>query len=186
VDIYLIRHPRPTNTADICYGRREVSVDEPSIEHAVSSVRALIPQQLLSKASIYTSPSMRCVLLARELAAPRQPERAEDLLEMDFGAWEGQSWDAIPRDELDAWARDVWAYQPGGAESATMVAQRWRKWSNEVRQAGNDAVIAVTHAGLIRVALACAGLMSEGSFAQAPVGFGSVHRLELRDVEVIK
>ena len=39
------------------------------------------------------------------------------LAELDFGHWEMQSWDGIPRAEVDAWAADVAHYRPGGGES---------------------------------------------------------------------
>ena len=68
----------------------------------------------------------RCLELARELATPRKPRVSDDLVELDFGAWEGTPWEAVPRDELNAWAADVWGYRPGGGESAAMAAGRWR------------------------------------------------------------
>lgn len=177
--LYLVRHPRPNHAAGLCYGRQEVPVDTESVARAAMAVRERIPGPVLSRAGIFTSPSQRCLLLARELAAPREPSVAEDLQEMSFGAWEGRNWQAVPRDQLDAWAADVWDYRPGGAESAAMVAQRWRRWSTLMRRTMNAGVIAVTHAGVIRVALACAGILDMAAFAQSAVDFGSVHRVEV-------
>jgi alpha-ribazole phosphatase len=178
VQLYLVRHPQPRVAAGVCYGRQDIAVDSESLERAASAVREGIPEPALRGARIFSSPSQRCVLLARELAAPREPILAEELLEMNFGAWEGRNWDALPRDQLDAWAADVWGYRPGGAESAAMVAVRWRRWSALIRTM-NDSVVAVTHAGVIRVALACAGLLDSATFARAAIGFGSVHRVDV-------
>ena len=103
---------------------------------------------------------------------------------MHFGAWEGVPWTSVPRVELDAWATDVWTYRPGGGESAAMVAARWRRWATRVaaRIAERDApVIAVTHAGLIRVALAGASRL--GSELSLDVPFASVHRVAIDIVE---
>jgi alpha-ribazole phosphatase len=183
MQLYLIRHPRPNNVAGLCYGRQDVPVDTESVARAATVVRERIPEPLLSAAGIFTSPSQRCMLLARELAAPREPCVAEDLQEMSFGAWEGRAWEAVPRDQLDAWAADVWDYRPGGAESAAMVAQRWRRWSTLMRRTMNAGVIAVTHAGVIRVALACAGILDTATFGESAIGFGSVHCVEV-EVEV--
>ena len=119
------------------------------------------------------------MLLARELAAPGEPAVAEDLMEMSFGTWEGRLWDDLPREELDAWAQDVWNYRPGGAESAAMVAQRWARWSSSLREPADGMAVAVTHAGFIRVALSCAGLLPEATFSREPIEFGSVHCIEL-------
>jgi alpha-ribazole phosphatase len=179
VQLYLVRHPQPRNAAGLCYGRRDVAVDSDSLERAASAVREGIPERALQGARIFSSPSPRCVLLARELAAPREPTLAEELLEMNFGDWEGRNWEALPRDQLDAWAADVWGYRPGGAESAAMVAARWRRWSTHIPRILNESVVAVTHAGVIRVALACAGLLNTATFAQAAIGFGSVHRVDV-------
>jgi alpha-ribazole phosphatase len=101
---------------------------------------------------------------------------------MDFGVWQGKPWSAVPRSELDAWAADVWGYRPGGGEGAQRVAQRWRRWSTRIQARDAAIVAAVTHAGFIRVALACEGHVSVDEFAHASIGFGSVHCLELRDI----
>src|SRR5882672_931249 len=179
MQLYLIRHPRPSNAAGLCYGRNDVPVDAESVARTALAVRGRIPETVLRQAGIFSSPSQRCILLARELAAPREPTLADDLQEMSFGAWEGRSWEAVPRDQLDAWAADVWDYRPGGAESAAMVAERWRRWSTHMRQTMKSNVVAVTHAGVIRVALACAGLLDAATFSQSAIGFGSVHRVDV-------
>jgi broad specificity phosphatase PhoE len=54
---------------------------------------------------------------------------------------------------------------------------------NDSGRTMNDSVVAVTHAGVIRVALACAGLLSSATFAQAAIGFGSVHRVDVETRE---
>jgi alpha-ribazole phosphatase len=178
MQLYLIRHPEPVACRGLCYGRKDVEVAPASVTAAVESIRAQIPVRALAEGTVVTSPLLRCRALARALAAPRDPAIADDLMEMDFGTWEGRSWDELPRVELDAWARDLWGYCPGGGESAAMVAARWRRWSERARTAASP-VIAVTHAGFIRVALAGAGRSSAEEFARGSIPFGSVHRLEL-------
>jgi alpha-ribazole phosphatase len=179
MQLYLIRHPRPINVEGVCYGRQDVQVDAAALARTAAEVRLRIPEMTLKGARIYTSPASRCLLLARALAAPRAPSMAEELREMSFGTWEGQAWDCVPRDELDTWARDVWRYRPGGAESAAMVAERWQRWARALQRSGEDPAIAVTHAGVIRVALSGKGVLDGAAFLQAPVEFGSVHRVDL-------
>jgi alpha-ribazole phosphatase len=89
----------------------------------------------------------------------------------------------VPRAELDAWADDLWSYRPGGGESADMVAARWRRWSQARLEDGAD-VIAVTHAGLIRVARACLGQAGLEDLATSRIPFGTVHRLDLSPAEL--
>ncbi|MGA2341999.1 MAG: histidine phosphatase family protein [Steroidobacteraceae bacterium] len=181
MQVYLIRHPAPIEAEGLCYGREDLRVEPHALAAAATAVRGRIPAAVLGAAPVFTSPMSRCLELARELAMPREPLVCDDLVELDFGAWEGASWDAVPRDELNAWAADVWGYRPGGGESAAMAAGRWRTWSGALRHCAADAALAVTHAGIIRVALACTGELSGGSFASFPIPFGSVHRILLEE-----
>jgi alpha-ribazole phosphatase len=179
MQLYLIRHPEPRGSSGLCYGRLDVAVAPEALATAASSIRKYIPRCVLEQAVVYTSPLSRCVALARELARPHEAITVDDLIEMDFGIWEGQWWDAVPRVELDVWAEDVWGCRPGGGESAQCVATRWQTWAEYVRRTHSGPVIAVTHAGFIRVALACTGQLGRAEFARFPIGFGSVRRVEL-------
>jgi alpha-ribazole phosphatase len=179
--VYLIRHPQPIEAQGLCYGRENLAVDRSAVAAVAAAVRNRIPPAALCGATFFSSPMSRCLGLARELADPREPIVCDDLLELDFGAWEGKSWEVVPRDELDAWAADVWEYRPGGGESVAMAAGRWRRWSQALRHHAADVVLAITHAGLIRVALACAGKLSGPAFASLPIPFGSIHRIVLEE-----
>jgi alpha-ribazole phosphatase len=179
--VYLIRHPQPIEFEGLCYGRKDVAVERSALAAVAATVRGRIPPAVLGHLPIYTSPMSRCRELARELAGHREPIVCDDLLELDFGAWEGKSWEAVPRDELNAWAADVWEYRPGGGESAAMAASRWRKWSQALQHRGAQAALAITHAGFMRVALACAGAVSVTSFASFPIPFGSIHRIVIEE-----
>jgi alpha-ribazole phosphatase len=176
--IYLVRHPPPIGVDGLCYGRLDVAVEKHAIGETVDSVFAQIPSQVLESARIYSSPASRCMGLARRIAAPRAPATTEDLSEMNFGDWQGSRWDSIAREKIDAWAKDAWGYRPGGGESAEMVAMRWERWLHTVRQLESDAVVAVTHAGVIRVALARSARINDSSVLDVHVPFGSVHCLE--------
>jgi alpha-ribazole phosphatase len=180
MELYLVRHPRPSRCEGVCYGRSDVPVDSEVLAAAVVSVRSLIPPRVLRHAALFTSPASRCLGLARELAAPREPHIAEELHERHFGAWEGLSWESVPRAELDAWAADLWSYRAGGGESTAMIAARWRAWCTHLAAqiGGRDlAAVAVTHAGLIRVALAGGRDVGAKLLMDAP--FASVHRVDV-------
>jgi alpha-ribazole phosphatase len=181
MNVHLIRHPRPCDVTGLCYGRRDVPIDAAALARAVDSVRQQLGHSLPA-GPVFSSPSTRCLLLARALSAPRLPVLVDDLMEMDFGTWEGLDWDAVPRGELDAWALDVWGYRPGGKESAAMMGERWRRWSTGLQRSGVSDAVAVTHAGLIRVALLSAGSLSAATFARAVIDYGSVHRIALGEV----
>jgi alpha-ribazole phosphatase len=179
MQLYLIRHPQPHGASGLCYGRLDVAVDRESVVRAAATVCREIPAAVLRTAPVYTSPLARCAALARELAAPRAPIVARDLIELDFGAWEGRRWDTLPRGELDQWAGDVWGYRPGGGENARDVSRRWNRWRAILAGTSDGAAIGVTHAGLIRVALAATGQLDAVKAAAASIVFGSVHLFDL-------
>ena len=66
------------------------------------------------------------------------------LVEMNFGAWEGGQWSAIPRAEIDAWAQDFEHYAAGGGESVRMLVERVAAWNP------SGIALVVTHAGWMR------------------------------------
>ncbi len=176
--LYLVRHPEPSGSEGICYGRKDLPVKAAIVAAAAASVRSHLTAGTMARSVIYTSPASRCMSLARALAAPRAPRIAEELLEMHFGAWEGLAWDSVPRAELDAWSREMWSYRAGGGESIAMMAARWRGWVASIADPAAPTIV-VTHAGVIRVALAHAARPSAERLPDIRVPFGSVHRIDL-------
>jgi alpha-ribazole phosphatase len=90
-------------------------------------------------------------VLAEALAARDGAELSLDprLLELDFGAWEGSRWDAVPRSGIDAWAADVIHYAPGNGESLSLL---WSRVQEFRRQLGDPrcSVAVVSHHGPLR------------------------------------
>jgi broad specificity phosphatase PhoE len=60
-----------------------------------------------------------------------------------------------------------------------MVETRWLRWLDHARRAHIDTIVAVTHAGVIRVALAGTAQARGSTALQTQIPFGSVHRLNL-------
>jgi alpha-ribazole phosphatase len=173
--LYLIRHPKPEHADGVCYGRLDLSVDSAESARTLVEVRERIPPEIWQQAPIVTSPLARCANFANALAAPGTAQVADELIEMDFGTWEGRPWQAISREELDRWSLDLWTYRPGDGENAVSIAARWERWLARMRATKTTTVVAVTHAGVIRVALALAGRRRLDDLAQATIAFGSVH-----------
>jgi alpha-ribazole phosphatase len=147
VILHLIRHPQPAVAPGVCYGRLDLppAAADAALEQLAARLRAELPPAT----PLWTSPLVRCRALAERLhAAPQVDAR---LQEMDFGAWEGLHWDAIARDQLDAWAADVADYAPPGGESARALQARACAWLAEIVTAAPPAAVAVTHGGVIRV-----------------------------------
>ena len=170
VTVHLVRHLAPRVAPGLCYGRTDLAVDPAAIAAALPRLRARLPAGL----PIYSSPLRRCADLARALGDTIIDPR---LTELDFGAWEMQAWDAIARDEIDAWAADMAHYRPGGGESVAAMAARVLRFYDEL-PAGPSIVIC--HAGTMRLLATCGrGLDAEAMARRAaatpnPIGYGTV------------
>lgn len=149
-----MRHPRVLLSQPVCYGCSEVPVDD---EHLQACAVAL-QQQFPKGASILTSERSRTQALAQCVAA-HQPGvfswRVDARLnEMDFGAWEMQPWDAIPKAAVDAWVADFPHHRFGGKESVQDVIDRvlnlLRDHMLQARDARCTDTIWICHAGVIR------------------------------------
>ena len=137
-----IRHPRLRDVAGRCYGRQDLRADARDIAAAAATLQTLPALPILS------SPAQRCLDLARAIGGPRPVAMDDRLQEMHFGDWEGQSWSALPRDDLDRWAADVAGFRPPGGECFHDVLTRLREVLCTLRAPH----LIVTHAGVIRAA----------------------------------
>ncbi|HTH58658.1 MAG TPA: alpha-ribazole phosphatase [Paraburkholderia sp.] len=154
MDVVLIRHPAVAVAPGVCYGSSDVPLaDAPAaasgdIGARLAALRAPPPQRIV------TSPLGRCARVADALASAHGLDARPDarLAEMDFGAWELTAWDAIAREQIDAWAADLLHAREHGGESVAQFDARV--------QAGFDALTGdadaesatwvVTHSGVIR------------------------------------
>jgi alpha-ribazole phosphatase len=166
--LHLIRHPKPLIDPGICYGRLDIAAEAPEV--LAGGLRTILPPGL----PVWSSPLRRCAELARCLHAAAQVDAR--LAEMDFGAWEGRTWDDIPRPELDAWAADVAGYAPPGGESPLALQRRVLAFVDEL--AVPEAVI-VTHAGVIRVLLAHIQSLPPEQWTRLSFPYGSHTRIDV-------
>lgn len=179
--LYLVRHPEPDVATGICYGRTDVTVPKERTARASTLLAPSLPRHL----TIYSSPAIRCAALAHSLAQALAsgPVRFDSrLLEMDFGAWEMQSWNDIPRNEVDAWAEDMRSYRPGGGERVVDVAGRVQAFYAQLKTEGHDALV-VCHAGVIRLLLASMKEIALEEIAEA--ASGTPHRITYGELVVI-
>jgi len=147
MSLILVRHPQPLVASGICYGRTDLAVAPEDQALVLASLTTTLPKN----AALFSSPLQRCAGLAARL--PQQPLILDArLVEMDFGAWEMQPWDDIPRADIDAWSADLIEYHPGGGESVLQMATRVQDFYADLqRQQGADSSIIICHAGSIRL-----------------------------------
>ena len=170
MELILVRHTRPLVSEEVCYGVTDLGLMSTFEEEAARVVNSLPRAQRL-----VTSPLRRCRRLAERIGAARSlvPEIDTRLREMDFGAWEGMEWDAIPRPELDAWAADFLHARPHGGESVHMLYERSRAAAADYRGTGLVHIV-VTHAGVIKAMRVDNG---EPNAWKSKVDFGGTVRL---------
>lgn len=173
--VVLVRHTRPNVRPGICYGR----LDVPLAESAPQDLNASL-QQIPTASRVIASPTQRCRLLADAVAERDGLSVEEDarLLELDFGTWEGQTWQKIGEAALNAWARDIWRYAPGGGEALCDLWTRVDAFLQELSDAAHASVVIISHHGPLRALHAqCTGRSHKKLF-ELSFEFGGVRGLE--------
>ena len=140
--IHLIRHPRPLVEPGVCYGRLDVDCIDPA------PIAAGLRDELPAGLPLFSSPLKRARCLAEALSGLLATSVRIDarLAEIDFGEWEGRSWDDIGREALAAWAADVRDFVPPNGESVAALERRALDFAATLRE---DAIV-VAHAGILR------------------------------------
>lgn len=146
--LWLVRHARPLVEAGVCYGASDVSADVAATRVCAAQLASALPGGI----RLLSSPLQRCARLAQEVQRLRPDVTLRNdarLAEMDFGCWEGQRWDAIPRDAYDAWTADFGTHRFGGSESVDDLMRRVAAVQAETVKGACDTVW-ITHAGVMR------------------------------------
>ncbi|MEX1215246.1 histidine phosphatase family protein [Saccharospirillum sp.] len=162
----LIRHGVPAQTG-LCYGRSDPELAAPAANTARSLPAALSQRP----GPWYSSPSQRCLAVARHLAPEDRLTTVDALRELNFGDWEQQPWSEIKRSALDAWAQQPLDFRMPGGESGRDLFHRVQAWATQAHLNENSVVIA--HAGSLR---ALAAIVLERPFEQTwqwPVPYGT-------------
>lgn len=199
MDLVFVRHGRTVADAGVCIGSTDVALSP----EGMTSIRALATAWHTAGARSFVGEPTR--IIASDLRRASDSARVFGLLwnrdveldrrvrEMDFGAWDGQRWDAIEASDAErfrAWS-DRWTeIAPPGGEPVSALADRASDWIKEIRAsngAASQTVVAVTHAGWIRVATAQLLGRSLARMFDIPVDYGhaTVIRVEARRNQLI-
>ncbi|TGK28773.1 alpha-ribazole phosphatase [Leptospira gomenensis] len=178
MELYLIRHTAPDVPTGTCYGRTDVplaSSYRTDISGVISKLR-IIPDR------IYSSPSLRCSLLAESIieSFENKLEYSDLLMELNFGSWEGKLWSEIPESESVFWTENFVQAQTPNGESYGQLFDRVSTFLENKRNFPSDEKIGiVTHAGVIRSILCkYLNLPLETGF-RFEVGYGSIGKLKI-------
>jgi alpha-ribazole phosphatase len=171
VRLILIRHPKLLCEQGICYGRFDLECDQQALEEAVHHLAELTE----TAGRLITSPARRALDLARRLSANVSADPR--LQELDFGDWEGRAWSDIDPAAIDAWRRGLPDAAPPNGESLSALGARCAAWLADAERDGTP-VLAITHAGPIRVIRALLEGKPLLTYFSTPVPYGEPLTLE--------
>ncbi|WP_299044056.1 histidine phosphatase family protein [uncultured Tateyamaria sp.] len=151
IRLALLRHGHTSwNRTGRLQGRSDIPLDEDAYD-ALSKLR--LPAAW-NGADLVSSPLRRAVETA-QLISGRAPDIEPALIEMNWGAWEGQHGATLAADDtsgfrhIEDWG---WAYCPPQGEPPAALRDRLQPWVTGLRRD----TVAVCHIGTMRVLLAMA------------------------------
>lgn len=147
--LLLVRHGATVASEQRRYAGRGDPPLSPSGREQARAVARRVAGLVPEVAAVVTSPLLRCTETAAAVAAavaggPTMITEP-DLIECDFGAWEGKTFAEIRAqwpDQLGAWLSTASAAPPGG-ESFQQVAKRVRRVAGMLREAYPQRVVVV-------------------------------------------
>lgn len=177
--IYLVRHGH-TEVADegIVAGFNDVHLSaqgKSSLTALSKSIEKLQFDTHYSSDLIRTKQSMELLTQAPYVCDER-------LKELNFGDWEGMSWNEVHKQQpeiLNTWSSDWVNNHPPNGETFSALAARCKSWLMEQSLEDNKVILATAHGGSIR-ALLCTALQLPLSVAmQFDIDHASVTKLKL-------
>lgn len=146
--LWTIRHTKPYNPNDVCYGRLDFDVS-PTFEDESDKALKALTEANAKPTRLFSSPLIRCTKFAGKasklLGLPVEKEPA--IIELNFGTWEGQKLTAVPRSEMHAWTSDLRGYRFPEGENFYDIDERAGKFLDTLPDDGE--FLCITHAGVI-------------------------------------
>jgi alpha-ribazole phosphatase len=177
--LILVRHGEPEEAArGRCYGRLDVGLSHAGREQVERVASRLSSSDL---AAVYASPRRRSVESARIVGRPHglTPEIVEALAEIDFGLFEGMTYDEAAESYPDVY--QTWMERPTevafpGGESFAQMRERVVGAMATLRSGHERRTVAVvSHGGTNRVALAEALNLASADIFRFDQSFASIN-----------
>jgi alpha-ribazole phosphatase/probable phosphoglycerate mutase len=150
--LVLVRHAEPgADSRGRCYGRLDVGLSEQGRRQADALALTLRDEQI---DLVVSSPRARALETAAALG--RAFDVDDRLSELDFGDFEGRTYEELERDEPELfrrWMSSPTAVRFPNGESYADLRRRATAALTDVRSRAESAVV-VTHGGVIRAGLA--------------------------------
>jgi broad specificity phosphatase PhoE len=186
--LYLVRHgtttPTTPNTQNRYRGRRDVPLDAQGYQDAVDTARSLSHAGL---SAVYTSPLRRAVdtaqIIADEAWVP-DLRILSGLNNLDYGAWEGMTPQEAGLIDAEEYARYMTTPSAAACPAGERLSDAQERMFLALALIGSrhpgEAVVAVTHAVMVRLMLVSLGCLAEPDW-RLGAGPGPVTQLVLSD-----
>jgi broad specificity phosphatase PhoE len=183
--LYLVRHGTTVMNVQNRYrGRRDIPLDAQGYQDAVDAARRL---SAVGLAAVYTGPLRRTIATAQIIAdAAGVPDLRilHGLNNLDYGMWEGMTADEAALYEPDAHALYRTSPLDASCPQGERLIDAQRRMIAALQLIGSrhpgEAVVAVTHAVMIRLTLVALN-GTEGESWRRSVGRGSVTEFRIAD-----
>lgn len=147
--IWLVRHGETVWSRDGRHtGRTDIPLTEPGRHHAEVLGRHLAGKAF---ALVLTSPLARAAETCRLAGYGALAQPTDDLLEWDYGIYEGRTTSEI-RTEEPGWS--IWTTTVPGGETVAQVGERVRRVIDRAAAAPGDVAL-FAHAHVLRILTAC-------------------------------
>ncbi len=172
--LWFVRHTKTVSPEGVCYGYSDVLPD-PSFENEKKRIIKEIEE--ISFAQTFSSPLTRCTMLATSISTDVIID--ERLKEMDFGAWEGKTWEYIYQtSEGKAWFADYKNVPCPNGESFNDLQMRVKNFLKDLKKyPAHTDILIVTHAGVIRAFLTIIHNISVYKAFDIKIAYGEIVKI---------
>lgn len=181
---YFLRHGKPVLTGILTGSKTDVPVSEVGL----AAMGFALPQTVQFDACI-SSPMLRCLVFAKQLSKQLDIALTVDkrLQEMDFGEWDGKSYDWLwahsKNPTIGEFWQAPWQHTPPNGESLYTFRSRVKQWwEAELSTRHTSHNLVITHAGVIKQILAevlSLPLDSLSSINSLEVGYAKLVKIEV-------
>lgn len=147
--LFLLRHG-DTGVGGRLTGATDLPVDSSGYAR-LQSTRVLLRKERIS--AILCSPMLRCRQTAQELALDPEVELDHDLREIDFGQWEGMTFDEISAawpEKVREWSNWSEDFTFPGGENIGVFLRRLQRVRQRIDLCSDERLLVITHGGVIR------------------------------------
>ncbi len=175
--LWTIRHSKPYNPTDVCYGHLDFDVSSTFPEESKGAIEAFLKTNA-KPTRLFSSPLLRCMRLAEKVSESTglAIEKQDAIKEINFGEWEGVKLTAVPRDQMHAWQADLRRYRFPKGESFYDVDKRVEKFLDTLDD--NGEFLWVSHAGVIAALQHFACGLPDEDFVEGKFSYTMVTRFE--------